>query len=381
MDSRKGEESRAPRIPSSVPNFENHVTVAVNSALGDLVNNTLEYPEVNACVELRLNLILECEPGGNWTVSQAQLTQPNAQVPQKPNPQTSKVLKHPSGPVPPIKKLWRPKASPVVTPSPLLESNGAVDVDSTLETSSVLVSPSALTTIIPSEVNVASSSKSLTPEPSTDTWAMLLCEGKRLFVLPMSLMPPIPLSTNPFFTLSSENLGLESAWSEKSVEFWADECAHTTSTLLDLSDLEVGGVLEEDGSWDNDAMWVEPLAVSYPVVEEGVEQVVQADDSGDHELLATLKGQQSEWVLEQLKEFGLILGASFNGFEDKIMELLINIEASSSSESKEGALHSRKGDKSRVPRELRNLISGVNYAGGSSGRNSTTSVRALMVIQ
>jgi hypothetical protein len=35
-DARKGEESRAPRIPSSTPNFENHVTVAVNSALGDL---------------------------------------------------------------------------------------------------------------------------------------------------------------------------------------------------------------------------------------------------------------------------------------------------------------------------------------------------------
>ena len=71
----------------------------------------------------------------------------------------------------------------------------------------------------------------------------------------------------------------------------------------------------------------------------------------------------------------------FNGFEDKIIELLINIEASSGSESKEGALHSRKGDKSCVPRELRNLISGVNYVGGSSRRNSTTSVRALMVIQ
>ena len=33
-DARKGEESRASRIPSSTPNFENHVTVAVNSAFG-----------------------------------------------------------------------------------------------------------------------------------------------------------------------------------------------------------------------------------------------------------------------------------------------------------------------------------------------------------
>ena len=59
----------------------------------------------------------------------------------------------------------------------------------------------------------------------------------------------------------------------------------------------------------------------------------------------------------------------------------MNIEASYSSGSKEGASHCRKGEKSRVPKELRNLISSVNYAGGSSRRNSTTSERALMVIQ
>ncbi len=33
-DARKGEESRASRIPSSTPNFENHVTIAVNSTFG-----------------------------------------------------------------------------------------------------------------------------------------------------------------------------------------------------------------------------------------------------------------------------------------------------------------------------------------------------------
>ena len=78
------------------------------------------------------------------------------------------------------------------------------------------------------------------------------------------------------------------------MEVWADECTHSTSTTLDLSDPEVGGVLGEDGSWDNDAMWVKPLVVTYPAVGEGVEQVVQADGSGVHVLPATLKGQQSE---------------------------------------------------------------------------------------
>jgi hypothetical protein len=172
---------------------------------------------------------------------------------------------------------------------------------------------------------------------------------------------------------------LESAWSEKALEVWADEC--TTSNPLDISDPEVEGVLGYDGSWDNDAMWVEPLAVDYLTVEEGVEQIVQADGSGVKEFPAALKGQQSEWVLDQLKEFGLVLGASFNGFEDKLMALLMNIKASYSSGSKEGVSKCRKGEKSHVPRELRNLISSVNYARGSSRRNSTTSERALMVIQ
>ncbi|GMY18770.1 NADPH-dependent thioredoxin reductase 3-like isoform X2, partial [Fagus crenata] len=333
-DARKGKESHVPRIPSSIPNFENHVTVAVNSALGDLANNPLISPGVNACVEIRLDLILECGLGGNW-----------------------------------------PKVTNEINPSPLPESIGAVDLDPTLETSSLSGTPSVVTPTFPPEVNDASSSKSLI-EPSTDTWAMLLHEGKRLFMPPM---PPLPLSTNPFFALSSENLGLKSAWSETAVEVWADESTHSTSTLLDLSNPEVEGGLGGDGSWDNDAMWVEPLAITYPTVEEGVEQIAQADGSRVHVLLATLKGQQSEWVSDQLKEFGLILGASFNGFEDKIMELLMNIEASYSSGPKEDASHCRKGEKSRVPRELHNLISGVNYAGGSSRRNSTTSERALMV--
>uniref|UniRef100_A0A2N9H1T5 Reverse transcriptase domain-containing protein n=1 Tax=Fagus sylvatica TaxID=28930 RepID=A0A2N9H1T5_FAGSY len=222
-DARKGEESRASRIPSSTPNFENH----------------------------------------------AHLTQPNAQAPQKPKPQTSQILKHPIGPAPPTKKIWRPKVTNEINPSLLPESLGAVDLDPTLETSSVLGTPSVVTPTFPPE--------------------------------------------------------------------------------------------------DNDAMWVEPLTVNYSMVEEGVEQIVQADGSGVHVLPATLKGQQSEWVSNQLKEFGLVLGASFNGFEDKIMELLMNIEASYSFGPKDGALHCRKGEKSRVPRELRNLISGVNYAGGASG--------------
>jgi hypothetical protein len=38
-------------------------------------------------------------------------------------------------------------------------------------------------------------------------------------------------------------------------------------------------------------------------------------------------------------------------------------------------------EKSRVPRELRNLISNVNYDGGSTRRTTSASGRALMLSQ
>ena len=78
------------------------------------------------------------------------------------------------------------------------------------------------------------------------------------------------------------------------MEVWANESTQSTSTPLNLLDPEAEGGLGEDRSWDNDAMWVEPLAVNYLTMEEGVEQIAQADGSGVHVLPATLKGQQSE---------------------------------------------------------------------------------------
>jgi hypothetical protein len=101
-------------------------------------------------------------------MSQAHLTQPNAQAPQKPKPQTSQILKHPIGPAPPTKKIWRPKVTNEINPSLLPESLGAVDLDPTLETSSVLGTPSVVTPTFPPEVNDVSSSKFFT-EPSTNT--------------------------------------------------------------------------------------------------------------------------------------------------------------------------------------------------------------------
>jgi hypothetical protein len=195
---RNGEESRAPRITSSTPNFEKHVTVAVKSALGDLANKTVIDLGVNARVEIRLDLILECGPGGIWTVSQAQLVQPNAQAPQKPKPQTTKALKQPIGPAPPTNKIWRPKATHAVNTSLEPESSGVVSLDLHLE-NSLVMDTQLISTTSSSEVNATSSSKSRTPEPSTNTWALLLQEGKWLFVSPPADAAGITDASNSTF--------------------------------------------------------------------------------------------------------------------------------------------------------------------------------------
>ena len=378
--SKKGKEVCVPRIsPMEVENHpENPVIVAVNIGMGDLESGQVE-GQSNSDGEARVQLLLELSfvrgPDGKWAVSQAHLAKPN---PPKPASHTSShtgsrvdqlgVLKNPNGPTQPLKQIWKPKLKSVVNTSP----NPKVMGDPTLESSIPSGSSSTPTKQATPEVIVTS------PEPietgeSIDAWARLLREGTRLFVPPM---PPLPLAPNPFYALSeTSRLGVLGS---KATEAWGDGDEEST-------DLVAGGVLGEEETWEAETLWVEPLAVSYPAMEENVGRMPQGVVPGVQvmalEAPTAIKGTQSDWVMDQMKEFGLILGASFEGFEDKIMELLINIEASSGTGSNGAVSPARKGVKSHVPRELRNLISGVTYAEGSSRRNSATSGRALMLSQ
>lgn len=76
-------------------------------------------------------------------------------------------------------------------------------------------------------------------------------------------------------------------------------------------------------------MWVEPLAISLPVAEMCTEEKACLDTYGcSAGKPQTPKGPQSAWGLNQLKEFGDYLGASYARFEDRVMMLLCDIEAS-----------------------------------------------------
>ncbi len=157
-------------------------------------------------------------------------------------------------------------------------------------------------------------------------------------------------------------------------EVWAIESyAHTPS--LEASEQTYSTLYGDGGGWDDQAVWVEPLAVAFPTVEASKVQVdsVSANQGAPEDI----RGPQSEWVSEKMKEFGVVLGASYEGFEDRVLALLCAIEAKSGI-TKPGVVSGKK--KSRVPRELQNLISKVNYDGGST-RTTSSSRRALMLSQ
>jgi hypothetical protein len=201
------------------------------------------------------------------------------------------------------------------------------------------------------------------------TWVMQLRQGKRLF---MPQPPPLPLSPNPFYALSTE-LFTDSSEKIEIPEIWSDDNpAHTSSMIVPESTQIIG---EDDGGWDEHVEWIEPLAVAYPAVELNGESEVQ-ESSVQREVPEVIPGPQSDWVMEKMEEFGVVLGASYVGFEDRVLALLREIEAETGG-SKTGGFPGKV--KSRVSRELRNLISNVNYDGGSSRRTTSASERALML--
>lgn len=107
-------------------------------------------------------------------------------------------------------------------------------------------------------------------EPSSEgsNWALQLRDGRRL-VMPSSLMAP--LSSNPFFALSLEYLEvgkrIPSALGGVSADESIEDGEIDMVSSLEISKYEQEGVVSEVGDWDEDAMWVEPLAISLPDAE------------------------------------------------------------------------------------------------------------------
>ena len=67
----------------------------------------------------------------------------------------------------------------------------------------------------------------------------------------------------------------------------------------------------------------------------------------------------SEWVLQKHKAFGKLVGASYEGYEERVLEVLVAIDA----RRRKVGPSSRKSTPSgkRGTRELKGLVSTINY--------------------
>ena len=84
--------------------------------------------------------------------------------------------------------------------------------------------------------------------------------------------------------------------------------------------------------------------------------------------------------MEQLKEFGIAIGVSFKGFELEILNLLKSIKDRRLNQEGQGG-DRRKMSKSggKSSRELKNLISTINYDAGAKRSRGTSRERGLLV--
>jgi hypothetical protein len=130
-------------------------------------------------------------------------------------------------------------------------------------------------------------------------------------------------------------------------------------------------------SWDSDEAPLEvvPLArieASYsPEQAKGL--VVTEDEK---------KKQKSAWLLHNLKAVGKVLGAYYEGFEDRVERLLLDIEERRNQRINDH-LEVKKGKRSgpRLSRELKNLNSSINYEGNSASKRSVARDRVVSVYQ
>ena len=109
-----------------------------------------------------------------------------------------------------------------------------------------------------------------------------------------------------------------------------------------------------EGQKDAEPLSVEPLAVAFPSGAETAGNKVGKDNGR----------KASDWVLRRQKAIGKLLGANYEGYEQAVEKLLLDIEARHI-QRKANMVGSRKTSSSgrKGCRELKGLVSSINYQG------------------
>ena len=430
----KASEGGKPQIMHQDFLFENHVTESENKAMG-LISVDMPKDMVNSRVQLNLKLDLGCGPDGTWVISRAELI--------KPEPIRTQLTKPPNGPTtrPVSHQVWRPKIQPIKRTHPISQKNISSEASTQAESSNSKPSTSEMPPIplspnpfhaLSSEWGVEStetpeaqlsslvqgqssreleSSKALTlvSTHSNDTetkvtvssacettlagfgdevtrtwgsssdWVLELRDGKRISI-PMSLIrqpsmvePCIPESTEEPKVLLLEgfdDMGSSEGQFESEED---DDEEEDVSVVWEDPELpkERGMVVCCE---ENDRpLEIEPLAALIPTSSHLPE--LRSDEVRD-----TIP--PSEWVWGKYKEFGEYLGASYEGYEDEVLQLLKAIDARRPQQPSDKAKNSNKTKTGgRGSRELKRLMTLVNYDTGSARKRVDPRERGLAITQ
>ena len=85
--------------------------------------------------------------------------------------------------------------------------------------------------------------------------------------------------------------------------------------------------------------------------------------------------EPSDWVMNKLKRFGKLVGASYEGYEDKVIEILMDVDA----RRRQAVIGGRRatGSRKRGIKELKGLVSTINYK--TRGSNSVSNSKGWVV--
>jgi hypothetical protein len=218
---------------------------------------------------------------------------------------------------------------------------------------------------------------------SSSEWVLELRDGRRVSI-PLSLLRQpaamVPVTTEmPLagqFVISEVCAGVGSTADDLSSlgvsECFDEEEEDEDNISMVWEDPEMVGVGNELMCWadDNDTLDVEPLAISEP--EEKGLNVVQAPE---------VVVSPSDWVLGKSKRIGKVLGASYNGNEERINRLLMEIDGNRAQLPREAGKVNNVKDVRKGSRELKRLTCSINYDSDSAMSRGKSRERGLALSQ
>uniref|UniRef100_A0A2N9HJW1 Reverse transcriptase domain-containing protein n=1 Tax=Fagus sylvatica TaxID=28930 RepID=A0A2N9HJW1_FAGSY len=217
---------------------------------------------------------------------------------------------------------------------------------------------------------------------SSSEWVLELRDGRRVSI-PLSLLRQpaemLPVTTElPLaeqFVTSEVCVGVGSTDDDLS-SLGVSECSDEEeedgdSISMVWEDPEVVGVGRELMCWadDTDTLDVEPLAISEP--EEKGLCVVQAPEA---------VVSPSGWVLGKSKRIGKVLGASYNGNEERINRLLMEIDGNRAQVSREAGKVNHLKDVRKGSRELKRLTCSINYDSDSAMSRGKSASGGILIM-